>query len=131
MFNRREEMECLLFCNRESCAIFDRFIADLIYCELHTFFEALSSYIHYIVCRVAICNSFLPPSYAKICHKVWQSYFLKVYKEVSKFKLGPYFMIRFGYDIEFRNFLKFDSIFLTVDDFVFTFIFSVFKNINI
>ena len=35
-------------------------------------------------------------------------------------------MIRFGYDIEFRNLLKFDRIFLTVDDFVFTFIFSVF-----
>ena len=46
MFNVREEMECLRFCNRESCAIFDRFIADLIYCELHTFFEALSSYLH-------------------------------------------------------------------------------------
>lgn len=46
MFNVREEMECLLFCNRESCTIFDRFIADLIYCELHTFFEALSSYLH-------------------------------------------------------------------------------------
>ena len=44
MFHVREEMECLLFFNRESCAIFDRFIADLIYCELHTFLEALSSY---------------------------------------------------------------------------------------
>ena len=37
-------------------------------------------------------------------------------------------MLRFGYDIEYRNFVKFDNIFLIVDDFVFTFIFSVFHD---
>ena len=72
MFNVREEMECLLFCNRESCAIFDRFIADLIYCELHTFFEALSSYLH----SVQSSNiRYRPRFFDQVGHQTTSAYF--------------------------------------------------------